>query len=63
MANVTVEVLSVDAALARRAEILASIGGDEQSLRQRAESYALNANELAALDELDALDYLLGADD
>lgn len=57
----TVEVLTTEDAARRRAEILAALGGDEQSLRLRAAQYALDADELAALDELDALDYLLGA--
>lgn len=55
------EILTTEAAQARRDEIVASVGGDEKSLRGRANIYALNAKELAVLDELDALDYLLGA--
>lgn len=58
--DATVEILTTEAAQGRRQEILASVGGDENSLRARANIYALNAKELAVLDELDALDYLLG---
>jgi hypothetical protein len=56
----TVEVLSVEEAQARRNDVLARVGGDEPALRARAAVYALDAHELAALDDLDALDYLLG---
>ena len=54
-----VETLSVDDARRRRDEVLASVGGDECDLRDRAARYMLNADELAALTELDELDYLL----
>lgn len=60
MMTPTVEVLSVETALVRRDEVLASVGGDEGALRTRAAAYALSAREMAALDELDELDYLLG---
>lgn len=54
-----VETLSVEQARCRRAEVLASVGGDEGDLRERAARYLLSAEELAALSELDELDYLL----
>jgi hypothetical protein len=54
-----VETLSVEQARRRRAEVLASVGGDECDLRERAARYLLSAEELAALSELDELDYLL----
>jgi hypothetical protein len=54
-----VETLSVDEAKRRRAEVLACVGGDESDLRDRAARYMLNAEELAALTELNELDYLL----
>ena len=54
-----VEALSVDGAKRRREQVLASVGGDECDLRDRAARYLLNADELAALSELDELDYLL----
>jgi hypothetical protein len=54
-----VETLSVEDATHRRAQVLASVGGDECELRDRAARYLLNADELAALTELDELDYLL----
>ena len=62
MAAGTVEMLTAEDARKRRAKIVKSVGGDEGSLRERAALYGLDARELAALDELDALDYLLGAD-
>ena len=60
MTTANVEMLTVDAAKQRRAELLESVGGDEQALRARAAAYALQADELAALNEIDELDYLLG---
>ena len=54
-----VETLSVAQARRRRAEVLASVGGDECDLRDRAAQYMLDAEELAALNELDELDFLL----
>jgi hypothetical protein len=56
-----VEMLTVAEAEARRAEVLARVGGDEASLRRRADRYELDADELAALTELEELDYLLNA--
>ncbi len=55
----SVRVLTVAQAKALRAELLASVGGDEDALRDRAADYMLNARELAALTEIDGLDYLL----
>lgn len=63
MTTPTVEVMDVDQARARREAVLAAVGGDEEALRARAATYALNARELAALEELDELDFLLGRDD
>jgi hypothetical protein len=54
-----VETLTVEDAQRRREKVLASVGGDECDLRDRAARYLLNAEELAALSELDELDYLL----
>jgi hypothetical protein len=54
-----VETLSVEEARRRRDVVLASVGGDECDLRERAARYMLNAEELAALTELDELDFLL----
>ena len=54
-----VETLSVEEARRRRGEVLASVGGDERDLRDRAARYMLDAEELAALTELDELDFLL----
>ncbi len=55
----TVRTLTPTAAQARRAELVQSVGGDETALRARAAVYALDARELAAMDEIDALDFLL----
>lgn len=63
MTTPTVEIMDVERAKARRADVLASVGGDEEALRVRAASYGLTARELAALEELDELDFLLGRDD
>lgn len=41
----------------KRAEIVANY--DEAALRERAATYCLTAKELAVLDEIDALDFLL----
>lgn len=54
----TVEILDGDALRERRQSILTRIGVSEDELRERGERYALTADELAALDELDGLDYL-----
>ena len=47
----------------RRRAALARLSVTEAELRARAKVYRLNATELAVLDELDDLDFLLGADD
>ncbi len=59
MSTATVHTITPDDARRRRAELMASVGGDETALRERAAVYALDARELATLDEVDALDYLL----
>lgn len=60
MTAAAVEMLTVESAEKRRTELLNSVGGNEASLRERAADYALDARELVVLDEIDALDYLLG---
>ncbi|MDQ4501515.1 hypothetical protein [Sinomonas sp. ASV322] len=60
MSSVTIIKLSVAEAEARRAAIIGEVGCDEEQLRARAESYSLDARELALFDELEGLDYLLG---
>jgi hypothetical protein len=60
MTSTNVEILTVEAAKKRRDELLQAVGGDEQAIRERAADYALQADELAALNEIDELDYLLG---
>ncbi len=60
MSAAMVEVLTVDEAIRRRAEVLESIGGDEAVLRERAAAFSLDAQELVALEQIDELDYLLG---
>ena len=59
MSTVTVDRISEDSALARRAEIIRLVGGDEAAFLQRAHAYLLDARELALYDELNGLDYLL----
>jgi len=59
MSAVTVDRLTVAQARARRDEILRQVGGDENSFRERAADYLLDAEELALFDELRVLDYLL----
>ena len=54
----TVEMLDQDDLSRRRQEVLARVGMPEAELRERAAKYQLTATELAALDELVALDYL-----
>ncbi|WP_154794722.1 hypothetical protein [Occultella kanbiaonis] len=54
------QALSVDDAKTRRAELLGRLSITEHELRERAARYELAANELATLDEVDNLDYLLG---
>jgi hypothetical protein len=56
--RIKVEVLSATEIRERRTALLNSVGGDEDALRGRARVYALTAIELAALDEIDGLDYL-----
>jgi len=56
-----VELMTVEEARERRASVLATVGGDEASLRRRGARYELDAEELAALTELEELDYLLQA--
>lgn len=60
MAVTTMELLTEAEALARREAILAHLGIPESDLRRRAARYELDARELAALDELDELDFVLG---
>ena len=55
----TVKPITEDDAWARRADIIALVGGDEQAFLQRAHEYLLDARELALYDELKGLDYLL----
>lgn len=54
----TVEVLTLDEVCVRRAAVLRSAGVSEADLRNRGRRYMLTARELAALTELDGLDYL-----
>lgn len=59
MSPVTIDAISTIEALARRAEIIAAVGGDEVAFRRRAHDYLLEAEELALFDELVGIDYLL----
>ena len=56
----TVEILTEEDLQARRAEILAAQTLTEEELRRGAARYTLTADEVAALDEVDRIDYLLG---
>lgn len=47
---------------ARRSEIVAQLGGDEDDLRRRASDYQLTIREDALVDELKAIDFLLWRD-
>lgn len=55
----SIDLLTRSSALARRRAVLESVGSDEDELRERATAYALDADELAAVQELDDLDFLL----
>jgi hypothetical protein len=59
MSTAHVERLTEAEARARRDEIIASVGGDEDKFHDRAHRYLLDSRELALHDELNALDYLL----
>lgn len=56
----TVEVLSHDDIVRRKAELLASVGASEDELRERAASYMLNPREAGILSEIDGMEFLLG---
>ena len=56
----TVQILSADELRRRRAEILKGQTLTEEDLRVGAAQYTLSADEVAALDEIDRIDYLLG---
>jgi len=58
--SMTFQTMTPEAARERRAQLVQSVGGDEAALRARGAVYALDARELATLEEIDALDYLLG---
>jgi hypothetical protein len=58
----TLEMLTEEQARHRRAEIVASLRhGSEAELRARAALYLLDSDDLAALDKLDELDFLLAS--
>lgn len=56
-----VEIVTREELVARRAAVLAGCRFTEGELRERAADWMLEADELAALTELDSIDYLLGA--
>ena len=56
----TVQILSADELRRRRAEILKGQTLTEEDIRVGAAQYTLSADEVAALDEIDRIDYLLG---
>lgn len=53
-----VKVFDRDSLERRRASVLERVGVTEQDLRERGARYALTADEMAVLDELNGLDYL-----
>ena len=55
----TVRVLTEAQARIERAHLIQTAGGNETALRARAAMYGLNAEEVAILDQIDGLDYLL----
>ncbi len=55
-----VEVMHADELRARRAELLAASGLNEDELRRRAAVYSLPPDLVAVLSEIDEIDYLLG---
>lgn len=56
----TVETLSREDILLRKAELLASIATSEEVLRERASEYTLTPREAGVLAEIEGLDFLLG---
>ena len=54
-----VRILPEAQARMERANLNQAAGGDETALRARAAAYGLNAEEVAILDQIDGLDYLL----
>ena len=62
MGAASVELLTADEAQARRDQLIASVGGDEALFWERAAQYLLNARELAVVDEVELLDYLLSGE-
>jgi hypothetical protein len=58
----TIEHVSRDQLLNRKAAILAKIGLSEDELRARAESGGLVGDEWAAASAIEGIDYLLGDD-
>ena len=57
----TVEILSPDELRDRREALLARAGMTDVELRARGASYALTPDQAALLDELERIDFLLGA--
>jgi hypothetical protein len=57
----TVQIMSRGQLQERRQELLSAACMDESKLRQAAADYLLSAEQTAILDEIDRIDYLLGA--
>lgn len=62
MGTANVELLTTDEAQARRDQLIASVGSDEAVFWERAAQYLLDARELAVVDEVELLDYLLSGE-
>lgn len=58
----TVQIHSREGLEERRAKLVTIAGGDETALRRAAADYRLTVDQIALLDEIDRIDYLLGAD-
>lgn len=59
---VVVQEMTMSEAEARRDEVLAALGGDQETIESRARDYALSEDEAALYDQLRRLNYLLGGE-
>lgn len=55
----TVEIVTEEELRVRRARVLSGLTSSEKELRIGAAQYTLTPDEIAALDEIDRIDYLL----
>lgn len=59
---VVVQEMTMSEAKARRDEVLAQLGGDQEAVDSRARDYVLSEREAALYDQLQRLNYLLGGE-